>query len=438
MKLVFLFFCKTAIHSFIHSSSFEQEDILIMERSSDPKESHSEQEQLMLRLQHQFGDLDLANLIGDEKKTDDDEEAQSEESSLAEPSAEELRAWQEAQFQRGQKALEKKKHEETRSAIQRRREELKELQRRKTDGLLSEDDTVDDDDWEQIAAAPDLKGQPSIFFPSETKGGQLLGAHPLLEELVAEGSEPDILGTSWKLLYSSAEGDGLSFVKLLDNIRGYPGPTVLLLGAVSASSKETVESSQQRHSSTNIGFFSTSGWVESSSMTGNSDCFLFAFNERSEKIHFFNPKEQKGETTPHYMYCHPSSLKASNLRRGIGIGGSASQPRLHLTENLEDCRAMDYCHLFEDGDLLLGQAKHTLNYFDVDCIEAWAVGGDEWINESLEAQRSQREIQQANIMKARTVKDKKQLLHDFTGGLLSTKSSGLFAHAPYAADRCDM
>ena len=82
-----------------------------------------QQEELLLRLQSQFGDMDLTQLLegenGEQKEEADDA---SEESSLAEPSAEELKAWQEAQFHKGQKALERKRQEANPgSAIKRRR-----------------------------------------------------------------------------------------------------------------------------------------------------------------------------------------------------------------------------------------------------------------------------------------------------------------------------
>lgn len=279
----------------------------------------------------------------------------------------------------------------------------------------------------------------------------MLGVHPILQELVSEGPEPDLLGTTWKQLYSSAHGDGLSFVKLLDKIRGYPGPTVILIGAVPPASKRSGSSSKTEPWTSTIGFFTASPWIESPSFTGSSDCFLFAFDCKSEKIKFFKVLEKPDRDLKSYMYCHPSTLKAANVRgaantskktdglvHGLGVGGTALQPRLHLTETFEDCRAMNYCQLFEDGDLLLGHAQASLNYFDVDCIEVWAVGGEEWINESMARQRGHRDVYEANLVNARTVKDKKQFINDLAGGLLNSKSNGFFAHNFQTTERCDL
>jgi hypothetical protein len=116
---------------------------------------------------------------------------------------------------------------------------------------------------------------------------------------------------------------------------------------------------------------------------------------------------------------------------GIGFGGTPSQPRLHLTESLEDCRAMSFCGKFESGDLLLGNGEDSLYYFDVDCLEVWGVGGDEWIQESLEAQQKGQALSEANLMRARKV-DKKQFLDDFRLG-----GTGHFDHMQHTSGRRD-
>ena len=122
----------------------------------------------------------------------------------------------------------------------------------------------------------------------------------------------------------------------------------------------------------------------------------------------------------------------------MGLGGSALQPRLHITESLEECRAMEYCGLFEEGDLLLGIGKESLNYFDVDYLEVWAVGGEDWIADSLAARQKHRDVDDATNLKARKV-DKKELLRDFQGGLLGGLGrDGFFGHVQQTSDRCDV
>jgi hypothetical protein len=423
--------------------------------SAAPSKEVQEELMMMHRLQAQFGDLDLTQLVGSPNEGEDTADSD-DESSVAEPTPEELQAWQAAQFEKGQAALEAKRHAERKSAVQRRRAELRSKNHK--------DD--DEDDWEQVAALPHLKGQSSVFFPSsDAQGNELLGVHPLLQQM-AEG-DSEILGTTWKRLYSSAEGDGLSFYHLLETLKGYPGPTVLLVGALPSVSKSATASTSStgakgKTTPTTVGFYTTSPWTESTTFTGTSDCFLFAMDtstthQEEEKVHFFRPREDlnkkktmKQQDETHYMYCHPSTLNVTSrqqrhrsnmhtdgLVHGLGVGGTSLQPRLHLTETLEDCRAMDYCTLFEGGDLLLGQGKDSLNYFDVDCLEVWAVGGEEWIADSLKEQQAQRDIVESVTMKARRIKDKKQFLGDVQ--LLSNNNNtGLFGHVQHTMNRCDM
>lgn len=433
---------------------------------TDSQKPESEAE-LMLRLQSQFGDLDLSHLLttnGDSSKNNT--EISSEESSLAEPSPEELKAWQESQFQKG-KAQKEAQRLDKLGAVQRRREELRQKKNTSSNNLV--------DDWEQVAAPPDLQGHSSVFFPSSDEDGiEHVGIHPLLQQLAQQG-DPDILGTTWKPLFKSADGDGLSFVNLLAKLEAYPGPTVLLMGTMPSANKSlaTTENHQKKKKkSGTVGFYTTSPWMESATMAaGSSDCFLFAFNDQDNQVQFFRPNDNnhgsndhnKKQTYMHYMHGHPSTATSTTkltakakasfanenlLVHGLGIGGSSSLPRLHLTDTLENCRAVDYCSLFEAGDLLLGRAQDSLNYFDVDCIEVWAVGGDEWIQESLLAQQSKKAIMESNRTKARTV-NKKHFLQDLVGGILSVdhKPSGFFAHQQgnmhggghhVNLDRCDM
>jgi hypothetical protein len=293
----------------------------------------------------------------------------------------------------------------------------------------------EEDEWEQVAALPDLDGQTSVFFPSsDEKGNEFLGVHPLLQQL-AQGDQ-EILGTKWLRLFSSAEGDGLSFHNLLNTLKGYGGPTVMLIGTVPSASRSLTTAKQKR---TTIGFYTTSPWSESTEYFGSDDCFLFAFDEQDNEVNFFRPISCKDKDKKEYMYCHPSSLNMTNRRsktdgavHGIGIGGVPGQPRLHLTETLEECRAMSFCQLFEPGDLLMGNGEDSLYYFDVDCLEVWGVGGGEWIQESLDSQQKERDLAQANLMRACTV-NKKQFLNDF-----QSAQTGLFDHMQHTVNRSDL
>ena len=86
----------------------------------------------------------------------------------------------------------------------------------------------------------------------------------------------------------------------------------------------------------------------------------------------------------------------------------------------------------------MGRGKDSLYYFDVDNLEVWGVGGEDWIKESLEAQQKERELAQANLMRARKV-DKKQFVDDLRSGLLSgSHKAGMFGHLQHTSGRCDL
>jgi len=426
-------------------------------------EDHHE---LLARLQSQFGDMDVGGLLqgsldGNIKDSDQSDCDSDSETSLEEPTAEELHAWQEAQYETGRMKLEAKKITESglggnvhKSALRRRRQNKTASDRT----LIREYEENDQaKEWEHLSPAGDLGGLTSVFFPTALEGDadddnyELAGGvNPLFQKLV-EG-DPEVLGTKWTRLYSSSEGDGLSFRNFCDKIRGYDGPTVLLVGG--QPSKSRCLGQVQKDNRVSLGFFTTDSWIESPDYFGpGDDCFLFSLNQEDNDVKFFRPKA-RSQSSPdilgknQYMYCHPSSLAATNGRRkgapiqtngslhGIGIGGKSSQPRLHITETLEECRALEYDHLFDDGDLLLGKSSQSLYYFDVDCIEVWGVGGEEWIAYALAAQAKDREIFTANLDKARKV-DKSQFLEDFESGLNSGIKPGLFVHRSLVEERCD-
>jgi hypothetical protein len=209
-------------------------------------------------------------LIGEEEKKEDDG-YDGEENSLAKPTFEELQAWQESQFKKGKQTLEIKK--QLKMTFLQRRRDLKKV-------YGGSDEEEEEDKWEQVAALPDLDGQTLVFFPSlDEKGNKFLGVHPLLQQF-AQGDQ-EILGTKRLRLFLPAEGCGLSFHNLLNTLKGYGGPTVILIGTVPSASRSLKTAEQKR---TTIGFYTTSPWSESTDLFGSDDCFLFAFDEQDNAV----------------------------------------------------------------------------------------------------------------------------------------------------------
>jgi len=390
---------------------------------------------------------------------------------LADPTPEELAAWQAQQFSKGQQTLQKRK-EETMDPLQKRRLALR--------NSAKKDDGGDDEEWEEIAALPDLQGQSSVFFSNgssvddDDDGVVVIGVSPLLHTLATSPQgDPELLGTTWQRLYSSIEGDGLSFWNLWHELCGYDGPTLMLLNVVPSRSK-LVRSPQSSNTETTatIGFFTTTTWHESTEYIGNHSAhetaFLFAMDEQENQVEFFGINEKNKSKKTGYMYCHPSTGsrksrggtnyhqhndgnhvhdKTDGAVHGIGIGGKPSQPRLHLTETLEDCRCLTYdsSRNLKDGDLFLNKTafQDSLYYFDVEAIEVWGCGGKAWIQDALQAREKARGITSSNLLRRRRVFDKSQLLDDFRNGLHSTttksySNGSYFDHVGHAVDRCDV
>mmetsp|Transcript_26348 Transcript_26348/g.53991 ORF Transcript_26348/g.53991 Transcript_26348/m.53991 type:complete len:440 (-) Transcript_26348:57-1376(-) len=424
-----------------HFHSSESASISANERAADSFGAggvEDEKAALLRRLGNQFGDMDLSNLLDAKQETINAESGEeSEESSVVEPTPEELYAWQQAQFKLGKWAQEEKKKkrmteaERVAEALQRRRQERKM-------------GVADSDDWEEVHPQPSLN-EESVFFPSfSPDGAELVGAHPLLVQLAS--NDPEMMGGEWRRLYSSATGDGLSFHHLLSALRGYDGPTVLIVGTV-PSAAHVLNSGGKQNAGT-LGIFTTTPWIESDEFFGTDDCFLFSIHLEENEVKTIRPTAAASKSKrSNYMYCYPSSLTAKNRRShnagdntdgavyGIGMGGKPSQPRLHLTETLEECRALAFDTTFEDGALLPGDGAESLYYFDVDALEVWGVGGEGWIQGALKAREAERKKTEAALQKARTV-DKSQFVEDFRSGLLDG-GRALFGHSEQIAGRAD-
>mmetsp|Transcript_11676 Transcript_11676/g.27015 ORF Transcript_11676/g.27015 Transcript_11676/m.27015 type:complete len:152 (+) Transcript_11676:575-1030(+) len=124
------------------------------------------------------------------------------------------------------------------------------------------------------------------------------------------------------------------------------------------------------------------------------------------------------------MYCNSRARSKGYDRQahGIGFGGTVEMPRLFIAESFDGCVARSQDPTFEGGPLLpLTKSGGLQKNFEIDCLEVWGVGGEEVVAEALGARNRQREIQAANIRKARKV-DKAAFLDDFRSGLIESKA----------------
>ena len=380
-----------------------------------------------------------------------------EESSLEDPTPEELEAWQASQFSRGREIQRKKQASceesgRTVDSLPQRRKLLRDtrsqqLTREQTRLRLQKKQPTRERLNEADKSKPNttttsilnlLGGDTSTFFDPSTAR--------ILEELVSEEADgdPEILQSSWKRLYASYE-EGIGFWNLWKALKGYGGPTLLILRCLPSASKRLEIGVKTVPQTACLGFYTTTPWKDSSDMFGGDTeredgdkAFLFSIDEKGHKqkcnnyVQFFPVEGKPGAKTSAaaeakgYMYCQPTSKSSGSdgiaitsnsvAVTGIGIGGRPTQPRFHLTESFEDCSCLTYdsSRVTRDGDLFscfdkqidkervnknndntsLCNEGHafakTLYRFDVTELEAWGIGGTDWIDHALEERERDR------------------------------------------------
>lgn len=208
------------------------------------------------------------------------------------------------------------------------------------------------------------------------------------------------LNGPWFRLYTSS-ADGLSFNRLLKAVLGYGGPTIFVIQSTTGSV---------------FGAYTSAPWREAKDFYGNTDCFLYMLKPT---MSVYRPTGNASN----FMYCNPSARSRGydQQAHGIGFGGTTDQPRLFITEHLDDaCHASNRDLTFENGKL----ENSVDSSFFVDTIEVWGVGGEEAVASALEARTEKRAQKDEAIRKARKV-DKAQFLDDFRAGTFDSKA---FAH----------
>jgi hypothetical protein len=111
------------------------------------------------------------------------------------------------------------------------------------------------------------------------------------------------------------------------------------------------------------------------------------------------------------------NTKSYGMPHGLGLGGSMESFRLFIPESFENCTAAEGCLTFESGRLLPQKNDNqymdsiTKSNFEIDYLEVWACGGDEFIQDGMKALVKDRELRDENIQKARKV-DKAQFFNN--------------------------
>ena len=225
-------------------------------------------------------------------------------------------------------------------------------------------------------------------------------------------------GYLWKSLYQSAE-QGLSFHTLESHLTSFFGPTVLML----RSTKGDI-----------LGYFTEIPWKITSTSTSTTamqemsegkDAFMFTLHPVWRR-YGRTRDEPKGRMV---QYLYDTQQKTSKFK-GISIGGIASDtPRLHITTNLEECKAVSIGRCFQDGPLL-GSPDDL--FFNVEEIQLYAVAPDvETLIAGEQIGRRAMETKEAFRQKVAQV-DKKQFVDD-----LIFMPGHLFEHREQTRGRAD-
>lgn len=252
----------------------------------------------------------------------------------------------------------------------------------------------------------------------------------------------------WTRLYSS-ETDGLSFNRLAYHVRGYEGPTCLLIRPIvkhdGSSSSSTIPNSgdtSRRKGQYVIGAFAVDEWKEINRFHGSSANCLFSL---ASELRLYRTKYP---TNGSYQYLNSSTF---GMPHGLGFGGSAipgstgasAVPteaggfRLFIPESLEECVATGSCLTYEAGKLLFPPAVSESSTsiprgvdisiaFEIDVLEIWGCGGNsEAIQQALSSQRAHRASTNEAIQKARKVDKAAFFESDFDKEMFLGKT---FAH----------
>ena len=481
-------------------------------------QDQDQEQALLARLQSQFGDLDVSRMLAVPAQageaTAEEEDGGSvvpseESSSVEDPTPEELRRWQEAQYKMARWGGEGKaaaggdgaggtSAEEVRPEEHRRRGAADLWHGGEAEAYASESTAATASAaasaTPSAAATASATATATAFFsPPAVAGGGGSSDGDILAQLVE--IEPTLHG-KWTRLYSS-NVDGLSYASLVASVRGFDGPTVLLVGAVpSHASGDGGTGGRDRSGGGGgtIGFYTSTAWRESDGFYGSHECLLFGIHRVSgggegggrEVLRTYRPLPKAGTSKPapgaaidslvheivssnvewakcdgRYQSLHSTVAAAVHgVGVGVGVGGrsgpgpgpgaegvvSSASPaglsvggRLHLTETLEGCQASLRDGTYEAGPLLPrcfggdGGGDFLPDFFDVDVMEAWAVGDEGRIRAAMEARGKDRANREASRLRSQRV-DRTQFVDHFRSSVVGAR---VFDHVRYTSGATD-
>ena len=135
------------------------------------------------------------------------------------------------------------------------------------------------------------------------------------------------------------------------------------------------------------------------------------------------------------MFLSPSTISTATrygnkrTKLGLTIGGTLEIPRLFISETLEGCIA-SYGGEYQDETFVKGPLLHdnhcTMEYFDIDVLEVWGIGGSSSFQDALQSRQELMEQIDTQRKHVQQIKDKRVFLSDFQSGVYDNNK--LYSH----------
>ncbi|KAM3129052.1 hypothetical protein pb186bvf_018830 [Paramecium bursaria] len=206
-----------------------------------------------------------------------------------------------------------------------------------------------------------------------------------------------ILNKPMTLLYSTKDS-GTSFNRLVWNILGYGGPTLLVV----LLDKGSIV----------FGAYNPANWSDGLKFQGDSGCFLFSLSPGFKQF-------MSNGTQQNYCYLNTKQIDKSKYKVGMGFGGNNDHTsfRIWIDDEIETkSKVSSEDDTYQPG-YLAGDIEGKINILK---LEVWGLGGQQ----ALEQQNQFRKERMEELERMRKV-DKKAFFSGFDQAMFLEKT---FAH----------
>lgn len=137
-----------------------------------------------------------------------------------------------------------------------------------------------------------------------------------------------------------------------------------------------------------LGAFTNTRWRAcrgtACSTHASDEAFLFTLRP-ALNVFRMRSEDPQGRTNLWYLYSQEldSSNKHLTSPEGLGWGSTSELPRLWIPSAFERCHAGGWDRTYQPGPLLPEECHEG---FEIKCLEVWAVGGEERIENGLAKQ----------------------------------------------------